>query len=183
VEIRRFAERHHLHVVDIFSDIGRSGGTVKNRLGLRDLLLLVQERGIGAVIAWREDRYARRVRLVKAISSTFFAAGTHIITLEPFVHDSGLAGASTEAALLRPLMQIQAEEELQTIRRRIIPGITTAAHHGRRGGHIPYGYKKLSDGSICIDEDAAPTVRHCFQAVLDGVTVSSLVGQLAQQGV
>lgn len=181
-EIRRFAARHQLQVAGVFYDIGRSGSTLQNRLGLLDLLTMVQQGGIGAVVAWREDRLARRVRTVKALSHAIFKAKAHIITLVPFVHDQGPAHAQSEAALIRPLLQVQAEEEWHTTRRRVLPGVISAAQNGRRGGHIPFGYKRLADGTIIIDEVAATFVRQWFRAIVDGDNVTTLVRRCAERG-
>ena len=180
--IRRFAEEHHLTVAGIFADIGRSGATLRNRRGLRDLLLLVREGGIGAVIAWREDRLGRKMRENIAISREIHAAKAHIICLEPFVHDAGPQGASHETLLLRPLLQIQAQEEWETIRRRVLPGLKTAALNGRRGGHLPFCYRRLPEGSVVIEAVEADLIVRSFQAVIAGTPVSALVRLFAQEG-
>ena len=180
--IRRFAEQHHLTVAGIFADIGRSGATLRNRRGLRDLLLVVREGGIGAVIAWREDRLGRRMREGIALSREIHATKAHILCLEPFVHDSGPQGADHETLLLRPLLQIQAQEEWETIRRRVVPGLKTAAINGRRGGHLPFGYLRMPAGPIAISTADAAIVVRSFQAVVAGTPVSALVRNFAEEG-
>lgn len=181
--IRRFADQHHLKVVGVFADIGRSGGSLRNRRGLLNVLQTVKQGGIGAVVAWREDRLGRRMRDGFAVSREVHAAGAHIITLEPFLHDPGPTHATSDSRLLRPLLQIQAQEELETIRRRVVPGLTAAARRGRRGGHIPFGYRRLDADTLIVHEVEAAIIRRCFTAVANGTSVSALVGILAAEGV
>lgn len=181
--IRRFAEQNHFQVVGIFSDIGRSGGSLRNRRGLLNVLQTVKQGGIGAVVAWREDRLGRRMRDGFAVSREVHAAGTHIITLEPFLHDPGPTQATSDSRLLRPLLQIQAQEELETIRRRVVPGLTAAARRGRRGGHVPFGYRRLDIDTLIVHDAEAAIIRRCFTAVVGGASVSALVGVLAGEGV
>lgn len=181
--IRRFAEQQGLTVVGIYPDIGRSGGSLRNRRGLLSVLQTVKQGGIGAVVAWREDRLGRRMRDGFAVSREIHAAGTHIVTLEPFLHDPGPAAADSDSRLLRPLLQIQAQEELETIRRRVVPGLAAAARRGRRGGHAPFGYRRLDRDTLVIHEPEAAIIRRCFTAVATGTPVSALVRQLSLDGV
>ena len=178
--IRAFATEHGLRVVAICTDAGKSGGSLRGRHGLARALTLIKHGGIGALVAWREDRLGRRVVYSHALSHEVFAAGAEIITLSPCCRDRGLAGgSSTESEILRPILAIQAEDELESIRRRVKPGLKQAAINGHRGGRIPLGYLRLDKRQVVIDEAMAAVIRRCFAAVLAGETVSALVRTLA----
>src|ERR1043165_1644472 len=109
--IRRFAEQNGLAVVGVYADIGRSGGSLRNRRGLLSVLQTVKQGGIGAVVAWREDRLGRRMRDGFAVSREIHDAGCHIVTLEPLLHDPGPEAVTPDSRLLRPLLQIQDHAE------------------------------------------------------------------------
>jgi len=182
--IRKFAQDHGLRVIEICTDPGKSGGSLRGRHGLARALTLIQHGGIGALVAWREDRLGRRVVYSHHLSKAVFAAGTEIITLNPFCRDRGtVGGASTESDILRPILTIQAESELDTIRQRVKPALKQAAIKGHRGGRIPLGYRKVDKRLVVVDEPMAAVMRRCFAAVQAGETVSSLVRTLASEGV
>ncbi len=182
--IRAFAADHGLRVIAICSDPGKSGGSLRGRHGLARALTLIKHGGIGALVAWREDRLGRRVVYSHALSHDVFAAGSEIITLNPFCRDRGPAGGgSAESEILRPILAIQAEDELESIRRRVKPGLKQAAINGHRGGRIPLGYRRVDKRQVVIDETMAAVIRRCCAAVQAGETVSGLVRALASEGV
>ena len=182
--IRSFAADHGLRVIAICSDPGKSGGSLRGRHGLARALTLIKHGGIGALVAWREDRLGRRVVYSHALSHEVFTAGSEIITLNPFCRDRGPAGGSSaESEILRPILAIQAEDELESIRRRVKPGLKQAAINGHRGGRIPLGYRRLDKRQVVIDEAMAAVIRRCFAALQAGETVSALVRALARDGI
>lgn len=181
-DIRTFCERESLDLLAIYSDPGRSGGSLNQRMGLLEMLSLVEQGGIGAVIVWREDRLARKVSLARDISAKVHSAGAEILTLNPFFRDRGPAHGQESAATLRQLQQIMAESELATLRSRIIPGLLSAARSGVRGGHTPLGYLRLPDGGYIVDEDLAAVVTRCFTVAAGGMAITTLVKQLAAEG-
>ena len=181
--ITDFASQHGLRLVAVCEDAGRSGGSLQGRHGLGRAIDLIRQGGIGALVAWREDRLGRRVVYSHAVSRLVHSHGTEIITLNPFCRDRGPVGGGTGSDLVRPLMAIHAEEELDSIRRRVRPGLKQAAINGCRGGRAPLGYVRVAKGQVAVDEPMAAVMRRCFDAVRDGTPVSALVRTLASEDV
>ena len=181
--IRKFADARDLVVVEIFEDLGRSGTRLRNRFGLRRLLETLVTGGIGAVVVAREDRLGRNLRDGFKLSAAIHETGSHIIAIDPFVHDPGPKISTTDQRLMRSLFQIIGQGEVDTLRKLVIQGLKTAAENGRPGGHTPFGYRKLLTGEFVIQPDDAAIIRRCFHEVAQGVTVSALLRQLAQENV
>jgi DNA invertase Pin-like site-specific DNA recombinase len=181
--IEAFASQNGLRLVAVCEDAGRSGGSLHGRHGLGRALDLIRQGGIGALVAWREDRLGRRVIYSHAVSRLVFSYGAEIITLNPFCRDRGSAGGGSGSDLVRPLMAIHAEEELDSIRRRVRPGLKQAAINGCRGGRVPLGYVRVAKGQVAVDEPMAAVMRRCFDAVQNGTSVSALVRTLASEDV
>lgn len=181
--IEAFATQHGLDLAEVTEDAGRSGGSLHGRHGLGRALELIGQGGIGALVVWREDRLGRRVIYSHAVSRLVHSHGAEIITLNPFCRDRGPAGGGSGSALVRPLLAIHAEEELDSIRRRVRPGLKQAAINGCRGGRVPLGYVRVAKGQVAVDEPMAAVMRRCFDAVKEGTSVSALVRTLASEDV
>jgi DNA invertase Pin-like site-specific DNA recombinase len=182
--IRAFAQREGLRLVQIFSDPGRSGGSLANRPGLHACLRLVSQGGFGAVVLHTEDRLSRRVHQARQVSSFIFRHQAAIIILNPEQVDTGPAPSMQGAGIdLRGLLQILAEDELGRTCSRVLPGVTRAAMMGRRGGHLPPGYRRLSPDSIDLDPERAPAIRACFGQVAAGASLYRVLATLSASGV
>jgi DNA invertase Pin-like site-specific DNA recombinase len=178
--IRAWGEQAGVRVVEVFRDIGRSGGSVVGRRGLGDALALCAHGGIGGLVVWREDRLGRKVVDLKDITSALHQHGTAVVTLEPFVVSAPHGDIAVEHQ--RALYQILAENELRTIRGRVIPGVVKAAQAGRRGGRTPLGYRVVAGGVVEVDPAWADVVAGWFRAVAAGSSVSTLVREEAAAG-
>lgn len=178
--IRAWGAQAGLRVVEVFRDIGRSGGSVVGRRGLGDALALCAHGGIGGLVVWREDRLGRKVVDLKDITSALHQHGTAVVTLEPFMVSAPHGDIAVEHQ--RALYQILAENELRTIRGRVIPGVVKAAQAGRRGGRTPLGYRVVAGGVVEVDPVWADVVAGWFRSVAAGSSVSTLVREEAAAG-
>ncbi len=85
--------------------------------------------------------------------------------------------------MMAGLASILAEQEIETLRGRILPNLEMAARSGRRGGRVPLGYRREPDGRISVEPHDAAILTRCVAAVLSGIGVSKQVHQLAKDGV
>ena len=185
--IRAWAASQELDLVAVFRDSGRSGTALTRRPGLRALVELVAQRGIGVVVAKAQDRLSRAVDHFHALKKFLHRNGTDLWTLDGAVHlrvpsDTNQEDAAS-ANLMSGLASILAEQEIDTLRSRILPNIEMAVRSGRRGGRVPLGYRREPDGRIAVDPHDAALLNRCVTAILAGTGISTLVHQLAAEGV
>jgi DNA invertase Pin-like site-specific DNA recombinase len=178
--IRNFCNSNGLKLLDLYSDPGRSGGSMVGRLGLNAALKSIEEGSLGALVVTREDRLARSIADAIDITTRLHQAKAAVIILEPMKVD--LPGGSGEPGGfdVRKLHMIISEDERDRIRGRVIPGISTAASKGHRGGHTPLGYRRVDAGTWALDEVLAPVIKDCFERVAAGEKRGTVLRSLAE---
>lgn len=184
--IRTWAVAQGLELVAVFRDAGRSGRTMHRRSGLRAMLELVQQRGIGVVVAKSQDRLARAVDHDLGIRQWLHRHGTDQLFLDGDIHlraADAAGGGNLGAELIASLCAGLAEEEIATLRRRIIPNLAQAARQGNRGGRLPLGYQRLQDGTIGVEPHDADLIQQAVEAVLAGRGLSQLTRIWVSSGV
>lgn len=184
--IRAWAEAQGLDVVAVCRDAGRSGRSMQHRPGLLTLLELVHHGGIGVVVAKAPDRLARAVDHSLGLRQWINRHGTDLLFLDGDLHlpaTDPAGGTHLGADLLASLTAVLAEEEIATLRRRIIPNIVAAARSGRRGGRVPLGYCRQTDGTIQVDPQDAVLVARAVAAVLAGQGLSQLSRRWVAEGI
>jgi site-specific DNA recombinase len=184
--IRAWAANRGLEVAAVFRDAGRSGRSMQHRPGLLAMLEMVHHGGIGVVVAKAPDRLARAVDHSLGLRQWINRHGTDLLFLDGDLHlpaTDPAGGAHLGADLLASLTAVLAEEEIATLRRRIIPNIVAAARSGRRGGRVPLGYRRQTDGTIQVDPQDAVLVARAVAAVLAGQGLSQLSRRWVAEGV
>lgn len=184
--IRAWADAQGLQLVSICRDAGRSGRTMRHRSGLLALLEMVHLGGIGVVVVKAQDRLARAVDHAIGLRHWIHRHGADLLFLDGDVHlraaEAG-GGGNLGADLLASLTAVLAEEEVATLRRRILPNLAQAARAGRRGGRTALGYCRLPDGTLVPDPHDADLVQQAVAAVQGGMGVSRLVRTWIAHGV
>ena len=184
--IRAWALAHQLNLVEVFRDAGRSGCALTGRPGLRGLVEAVAQRGIGVVVAKSQDRLSRSVDHFLALKKYIHRQGTDLCTLDGGLHLSATSAANgldSSSNLMANLASILAEQEIDTLRSRILPNLEMAMRAGRRGGRVPLGYRREVDGSISIEPHDSAIFYRCVSEIMTGSGVSQLVHHLAAEGV
>lgn len=161
----------------IFVDDGVSGGTM-DRPALSRLRSAVQSGAVDCVVVYKLDRLSRSVPdMVKLVldewNGTCFvkSAREPIDTLSP-----------TGKMFFYQLMSF-AEWERNVIRDRMFAGKLRRAQEGRNPGiTLPYGYAWSADGTVVVNQAAAPVVQRIFRLYLAGFGCRSISQALAQEG-
>jgi DNA invertase Pin-like site-specific DNA recombinase len=185
--IRAWAAAQSLDLVAVYRDSGRSGTSLTRRPGMRALVELVAQRGIGVVVAKSQDRLSRGVADFPALRKFLHRHGTDLFIMDGAMHLRAPSVTNREDAssanLMSGLASILAEQEIDTLRSRILPNLEMAVRSGRRGGRVPLGYRREPDGRIAIEPPDAALLNRCVTAILAGTGISRLVHQLAAEGV
>jgi DNA invertase Pin-like site-specific DNA recombinase len=173
-------------LVEVFTDIGRSGFDPKvQRPGLETLLTTVDRGGVERVVVWKLDRLTRRgISEALSIVDRIREAGAALVSVtEPFDTSSAL-GEGIFALLLS-----LAKAESEKLAERVKSGKAIVRERGGwLGGPVPYGFRVErvdrpghEASRLVLDPDRAPVVRRMVDHVLAGGSVGSLQQQLNRE--
>jgi len=150
--IRRYAEAHKMEIVKTYTDSGKSGLTIQNRPGLKQLIDDVElgSSGYSAVLVYDVSRWGR---FQDADESAYYEyrcrranIGVHYCA-EPFFNDGSLA-----AALLKTLKRTMAAEYSRELSAKVFAGQSRLTELGfRQGGTAGYGFRRL-----LVDQNGKP---------------------------
>ncbi len=184
--IRNWADIQGLQLLGMFRDAGRSGQTMQRRPGLLGLLELVRQRGVGVVVVKAQDRLARAVDHALALRRWFHQHDADVLFLDGSIHlraTTSSIGGDLGTSLIASLSAVLAEEEVATLRRRILPSLAAAARAGRRGGRLPLGYQRDAGGSIVVEPHDAAIVKRVVGFLRGGDGLSQVGRRLVAEQV
>jgi DNA invertase Pin-like site-specific DNA recombinase len=142
--IRRYAEGHGFVVVRTYSDPAKSGLSLKNRRGLRELLQEVAggNTGYDAILVYDVSRWGRFQDTDEAAHYEFLckSAGVPIhYCAETFANDGSLP-----SSIMKALKRAMAGEYSRELGVKVIAGQKRLAALGFKQGGIPgYGFRRL----------------------------------------
>jgi site-specific DNA recombinase len=142
-----------------FADAGISGTKdASERPGLAALLLAAENSEIDAVVVLALDRLGRNTRLVLSLVETFADAGVEIVSCK-----ESLDTSTPQGKFVLTMFAALAQLERDTIVERTTAGRNARGQvDGERGGRVPMGYRRTSQGVIEVDEYRAGIVKAMF---------------------
>lgn len=164
-----------LAVVAEYADEGISGTLdATARPGLADMLAAAHLGEIDTVIVLSLDRLARKTRLVLEIVETLDRARCDLVSVKESLDTTTPQGQFT-LTIFAALAQLERDVIVQ----RTSDGRNERGRRdGERGGRMPMGYRRVGDGLIEVDTDAAPVVRRIFAHRAEGKTLQAIADAL-----
>ena len=146
-------------VVGEYADEGISGTKdAADRPELARLLADAEAGQLDAVIINSLDRLGRKTRLVLDLVERLTAAGVAVVSCKESL-DTTTATGKFVLTLFAALAQLERDQ----IAERTSAALAERGRmDGERGGRIPYGYRRVGEGRVVLDEDAARVVRLIF---------------------
>ncbi len=155
-----YARRNGHELVELYADEGISGTSLKKREAFRRLMADAQLGRFGLVVVKDVSRFARNT--VDALQSVRRLKGLGIDTL--FINGSMTALGDGEFALT--LFSAMAQEESNNLSKRVKWGKRINARKGRVPPRI-YGYDKVDNFTLAINQEEARVVRKIFSLYID----------------
>jgi DNA invertase Pin-like site-specific DNA recombinase len=147
--IKLYARKHQMEIVRTYTDAGKSGLTLENRAGLRQLIEDVEtgSPGYSVILVYDISRWGR---FQDADESAYYEyrcrradIAVHYCT-EPFANDGSLA-----TALIKALKRAMAAEYSRELSAKVFAGQARLIELGfRQGGQAGYGFRRL-----LVDQD------------------------------
>ncbi len=162
--LRRFADREEMEIVNIYEDAGKSGKSIEGRPAFKQMLLDI-ENGleIDYILVYKLSRFGRNAADILNSLEHIQAFGVNLICIE-----EGIDSSQTSGKLLISVLSAVAEIERENIIEQTMNGRKEKARQGGwNGGFAPYGYF-LKDKQLFIQEDEAEAVRIIFDKYLNG---------------
>jgi len=186
--IEDFARSQGWLLVDVFSDIGRSGFDPKaHRPALDNLLSLLERGGVQRVIVWKLDRLTRRgIGEALAYVDRIKNAGAALVSVtEPF--DTSTALGEGIFALLLSLARAESEKLSERVR----SGKSIVRERGGwLGGPVPFGFgververPGYLASRLVVDPVQAPIVREMVSRILQGGNARQVLQYLNTEGI
>ena len=178
--INIYCQLNNLILQSILRDEGESGKDLK-REGVRQLIQLVEEKKIQAVIVYKLDRLSRRVIDTLNLIEKFEEHGVSFHSITEKI-DTTTAIGRFFVTVLAAIAQI----ERDLISERTKAALQFKKLRGDRVGGVPYGYKaigKIRKSKIIKDEDEYKILNIILHAHQSGKSYNSIADNLNQQGV
>jgi DNA invertase Pin-like site-specific DNA recombinase len=149
-----------------------------DRPGLKQLLADVAGGKVDVIVVYKVDRLTRSLADFARIVDTLDKAGASFVSVTQAFNTTNSMGRLTLNVLLS-----FAQFEREVTSERIRDKIAASKRRGMwMGGPVPLGYR-LGDRKLLMDDDEAETIRSIFRRYLEVRSVTTLVGELAQQNV
>lgn len=156
--LRRFADREEMEIVNIYEDAGKSGKSIEGRPAFKQMLLDI-ENGleIDYVLVYKLSRFGRNAADILNSLEHIQSFGVNLICIE-----EGIDSSQTSGKLLISVLSAVAEIERENIIEQTMNGRKEKARQGGwNGGFAPYGYF-LKDKQLFIQGNEADAVRIIF---------------------
>lgn len=166
--LEAYANAHGCLLVDVFEDIGVSGGTnLAARPGLTAALAAMEQCGAGSLLVHKRDRLARATGVAQDVERALRKRGRRVITA-----DGVAAGTTPEDEAMRGMQDVFAAMERAKIRQRTRDALAAKRRRSERTGDIRIGEQLAADGVHVVPCAAeAEAVALIRQLSADGQTI------------
>jgi site-specific DNA recombinase len=152
MRIRRYAEDNELTIIEICEDSGISGSKIENRPGMRQLIDLINDKKVEAVVSYKLDRLFRNasdaittLNWLKEKKVAFHSITEKIDTTTPF------------GKFFVGITALYAEMERDVLSERIRDNLKMKKLRGEKtGGNVPYGYDSYIKEYVKRDSKNVP---------------------------
>ncbi len=178
--IERWAVSNGVRVVEIFSDLGVSGGTeVEDRPGLLAAIHSLGVHAAGLLIVAKRDRLARDVMISAVIERLVERTDARIESA-----DGAGNGTGPEAALMRAIIAAFAAYERALIRSRTKSALAVKRSRGERiSGRAPFGHSFDADSRVIVNTAEQAIRVRVLELHAGGVSLNEIARRLNAEGV
>lgn len=156
-DLKKYCEENHLKIRNIYSDEGISGGSVKKRKALQQMVSDAQSGDI--ILFTKLDRFSRNLLDANIIVEDLVARNVSIKA----IHEDDIDTSTADGKFIFNLKLSLAQREREKVSERITDVFKFKIKNGQAvSGKVPYGYKISQENRFEIDELAASEVRELF---------------------
>jgi site-specific DNA recombinase len=159
-QCRKHAAQRGYTILAVLTDSGISGTTpIEARPALAEALTRCERGGADVIVVAAQDRLARKAAVFDAIRDRAVKGHYRLESAK-----DGQDVAQRENQIPAHIQSFIASFERILIVQRLLGGRQQRSRlDGLGSGPLPYGYVRLADGSLGIDEEAAPVIRQVLR--------------------
>lgn len=154
-----YAQYQDMEVVGEFSDEGKSGKNVKDRIQFQEMLEKIKNGtdNVSFVLVFKLSRFGRNAADVLNSLQIMQDNGVNLICVE-----DGIDSSKDSGKLMISVLSAVAEIERENINVQTMAGRNQKAREGKwNGGFAPYGYR-LDNGELIVNDEEAEIVKMIF---------------------
>lgn len=172
-ECEEYCKRNNIEVVDVLSDEGISGKSIKKRTQLQKALTEIGKGGIDYLIVWKLSRLSRNATDTMNIGQLLRQCSANLISIKDNIDTSTQMGR-----MFLAMAGIFAEVERENIIVQVRGGMKERARCGYwNGGSAPLGYKLL-EKELIICDDERQIVNYIYNNYLQGKGYRTIAEEL-----
>lgn len=175
-----YAQYQNLEVVGEFSDEGKSGKNVKDRIQFQEMLSRIKDGtdSVSFILVFKLSRFGRNAADVLNSLQIMQDNGVNLICVE-----DGIDSSKDSGKLMISVLSAGAEIERENINVQTMAGRNQKAREGKwNGGFAPYGYR-LDNGKLIVNDEEAEIVKMIFDKyVHTTMGMSAIAKHLNQHG-
>lgn len=184
-DCRSWCEPLGWNVVRVLTDADRSASQWRKqeREGFDEALRLINSGEIDGFVTWEPSRAARDLEIYVELREACQSAGVLYLT-RGRVYDF----ARSDDTFSLGFEFLRAEADANTVRERQLRTVRLLAERGRPHGRIPYGYRRVYEGSTGIlvgqepDPQTGQYVKMMARDILGGTSVRAVAGRMQDSG-
>jgi site-specific DNA recombinase len=176
-KIRAYAELEELELIDIIEDAGISGCSIRNRPGIQQVLQMVSERKVDALVIFKLDRLARNTSECLDIATRCEKRNVSLHSITEHL--------DTKSALGRfffCLMASLAEMERNLISERICSAMERKRQLGQATTGNPIYGMRIVDGQLVPDTDEQEIIERILILHGQRLSIYQIVEVLKREG-
>lgn len=169
--IKKFAKEHNIEIVGEYVDVAKSGTSIKNRIGYKQMMSDIEKNPkVQFILVHNLDRLHRNAREQLNMIYELKAKGIGILTV------GGLNTLDEECMSEILDEACQAEKYSRRLSRETMKGLkVNAGQMLHNGGTPPYGYIVGSDKKLHVDESKAPAVKKIFEMYAASLSYKQII--------
>ena len=179
--IERYANAYNIDIVDCYTDEGKSGKSIENRIQFQKMLSDIEtgKLSIDYVLVFKLSRFGRNAADVLSSLQILQDYGVNLCCTEDRLDSSTGAGK-----LMITVLSAVAEIERVNILEQTMAGRKQKAREGKwNGGFAPYGYK-LEKGELKIAEEESVVINIIYDKFINtDMGYNGIAKYLNQQGI
>ena len=173
-----YAQYQDMEVVREFSDEGKSGKNIKDRIQFQEMLSRIKEGAdnVSFVLVFKLSRFGRNAADVLNSLQIMQDNGVNLICVE-----DGIDSSKDSGKLMISVLSAVAEIERENINVQTMEGRKQKAREGKwNGGFAPYGYR-LDNGELIVNDEEAEIVKMIFDKYIHTTMGMSAIAMYLNQ--
>jgi DNA invertase Pin-like site-specific DNA recombinase len=170
-KIEAYCAERGWELVAVHEEVDVSGGrSLDRRPGLGAAVRAIEAGEADVVVASEFTRLFRNIRVQEDVIERVVRAGGEVVAVDL----GSLGGETSSQWMTNGFLGVISEGYRRQISEKVKAAHATAIEQGRHVARLPIGYLRQADGSIAVDEAAAPAIRSAFEMKAAGETVNAI---------